>query len=123
MLCRTSKLIHPSSGASLETPLLVPSFSSKAFGFGRDGEPEVLQVLKAAQEFITRTCLVSAYDVHYNYIPDPYDLEISVDLIFLDSDAATCRRSRSRFIDQRNGMLQSFRLSGAGGQWASQRCS
>jgi hypothetical protein len=69
----------------LETPLLVPSFSSKAFGFGRDGKPEVLQVLEAAKEFITRTCLVSAYDVHYEYIPEPQDLTITVDLMFLDS--------------------------------------
>lgn len=85
MLCRTSKLIHPASGVSLETPLLVPSFSSNAFGFGRDGKSEVLEVLEAAQEFITRTCLVSAYDVHYAYIPEPQDLSITVDLMFLDS--------------------------------------
>lgn len=85
MLCRTSKLTHPASGSSLETPLLVPSFSSKAFGFGQGGEPEVQRVLDAAQEFITRTCLVSAYDVHYGYVPEPKDLTITVDLMFLDS--------------------------------------
>ena len=85
MFCRTSNLIHPASGASLETPLLVPSFSSKAFGFGRDGKSEVLQVLDTAKEFITKTCLVSAYDVYYKYIPDPRDLSITVDLMFLDS--------------------------------------
>lgn len=85
MFCRTSKLVHPASGASLQTPLLVPSFSSKAFGFGRDGEPEILRVLNASQEFITRTCLISAYDVYYKYIPEPQDLVITVDLMFLDS--------------------------------------
>lgn len=85
MLCRTSKLIHPASGASLKTPLLVPSFSSKAFGFDRCGQPEVRRVLKAAQEFITRACLVSAYDVHYAYIPEPQDLVVTVDLMFVDS--------------------------------------
>jgi hypothetical protein len=69
----------------LETPLLVPSFSSKAFGFGRGGKPEVHRVLDAAQEFITRTCLISAYDIHYEYIPQPQELMITVDLIFLDS--------------------------------------
>jgi len=69
----------------LETPLLVPSFSSKAFGFGHGGKPEVHRVLDAAQEFITRTCLVSAYDVHYRYVPQPHDLRITVDLMFLDS--------------------------------------
>lgn len=85
MFCRTSRLTHPASGASLETPLLVPSFSSKAFGFGQGGEPEVKRVLDASQEFITRTCLVSAYDVHYGYVPEPKDLTITVDLFFLDS--------------------------------------
>ncbi len=85
MLCRTSKLTHPASGASLETPLLVPSFSSKAFGFAHGGKPEVHRVLDAAQAFITRTCLVSAYDVHYGYVPEPQDLTITVDLMFLDS--------------------------------------
>lgn len=43
------------------------------------------RVLDAAQEFITRTCLVSAYDVHYGYVPQPQDLTITVDLMFLDS--------------------------------------
>lgn len=84
MLCRTSKLVHP-SGASLETPLLVPSFSSKAFGLGHKGRPEVVRVLDAAQEFITRTCLVSAYDIQYGYVPEPQNLALSVDLMFLDS--------------------------------------
>ena len=85
MLCRTSRLTHPASGVSLETPLLVPSFSSKAFGFTHGGEPEVRRVLDAAQEFITRTCLVSAYDVHYGYVPEPPELKVTVDLMFLDS--------------------------------------
>ncbi len=84
MLCNTSRLVHP-SGASLETPLLVPSFSSKAFGFGRRGRPEVNRVLDVAQEFITRTCLVSAYDIQYGYIPEPENLTLSADLMFLDS--------------------------------------
>ncbi len=85
MLCRTSKLAHPGSGISLETPLLIPSFSSKAFGFSHGGKPEVSRVLDATKVFITRTCLISAYDVHYEYVPDPQDLTITVDLMFLDS--------------------------------------
>lgn len=85
MYCRTSWLNHPASGVSLETPLLVPSYSSKAFGIGQSAEPEVKRVLDASQEFITRTCLVSAYDVHYGYVPEPTDLAITVDLLFLDS--------------------------------------
>lgn len=85
MLYRTSTLIHPGSGASLRTPLLVPSYSSKAFGFSQGGQPEVLRVLDASREFITRTCLISAYDVYYKYIPAPEDFPITVDLMFLDS--------------------------------------
>lgn len=85
MLFRTSKLLHPASSTSLRTPLLVPSFSSKAFGFSHDGQPEVHLVLDLCREFITSTCLISAYDVYYNYIPAPEDLGITVDLMFLDS--------------------------------------
>lgn len=85
MLCRTSRLIHPASGVSLRTPLMVPSFSSKAFGFSQSGAPEILRVLDASREFVTRTCLISAYDVYYEYIPAPQDLGITVDLVFLDS--------------------------------------
>src|SRR5262249_26262838 len=83
--CRSSKLVHSASGVSLHTPLLVPSFSSKAFGFTRGGQPEILHVLDASQEFITRTCLISAYDVYYKYLPAPEDLPITVDLMFVDS--------------------------------------
>jgi len=85
MLCRTSKLVHPASGTSLYTPLLIPSFSSKAFGFSHDGQPEVRRILAAARELVTRTSLISAYDIYYNYIPAPEDLGISVDLMFVDS--------------------------------------
>lgn len=85
MFCRTSKLVHPTFGTSLHTPVLVPSFSSKAFGFSRGGQPEILQVLDASREFITKTCLISAYDVYYEYIPAPEDLGITVDIMFLDS--------------------------------------
>lgn len=85
MFHRTSALVHPASGASLHTPLLVPSFSSKAFGFSRGTQPGILQVLDASREFITKTCLISAYDVYYEYIPAPEDLAITVDLMFLDS--------------------------------------
>ena len=85
MFCRSSKIVHSTSGVSLHTPLLVPSFSSKAFGFTRGGQPEILHVLDASREFITRTCLISAYDVYYKYLPAPEDLPITVDLMFVDS--------------------------------------
>ena len=85
MLCRTSELIHPSSDMPLRTPLLVPSFSSKVFGFSYDGQSEILHIVDVFGEFITRTCLISAYDIYYEYIPAPEDLGVTVDLIFVDS--------------------------------------
>lgn len=90
MLARSSKLRHP-SGLTVETPLLIPSFSSKGFGIGRKrqqggGESEiseVSEVLVAASEFLTDSMLVSAYDIYYDYIPLP---ESAVtEIIFLDS--------------------------------------
>ena len=85
MLCRTSRIFHASAGFSLRTPLLVPSFSSKAFGFSCDGQPEIHRVIEASREFITRTCLISAYDLYYEYIPAPEDVGLTVDLMFVDS--------------------------------------
>ena len=82
MLCRVSKLKHPSYDTLLRTPLLIPSFSSKAFGFSRNGLSDVLSI---AGELLTKTCLVSAYDIYYKYIPVPERLGVNVDLMFMDS--------------------------------------
>ena len=122
LLSRSSKLLHTASGFSLETPILIPSFSSKAFGFGHDGNPEVQGVLEAAQEFITKTCLISAYDVHYKYVPEPLNLPVNVDLMFLDSggyevsDDWDLAAVENQFIDQRSGMLPGCMISGASGR-------
>ena len=117
MLHRTSTLVHSASGLSLETPLLVPSFSSKAFGFPYDGRSEVRRFLDVAQGFITKTCLVSAYDVHYNYVPEPDSSVMNVDLIFLDSggyeagndcDLSTIERPARRPEKWDSGKLQAI---------------
>lgn len=74
MIARSSTLIHP-SGLEIETPLLIPSFSSKGFAFKnrkkRKGNDisEVADVLEFSKEFLTETLLVSAYDLHYQHIP------------------------------------------------------
>ena len=85
MLARSSKLIHKSSGTTLETPLLIPSFSSKGFARNKTGKSEIGTALKFASEFLTRTCLISAYDIHYSHIDNPLELPVIPELIFLDS--------------------------------------
>lgn len=85
MLARSTKLIHKQTGSILETPLLIPSFSSKGFVKAKKGKSEIGDILQYASEFLTRTCLVSAYDVHYGHIPSPLDLPVTPEIIFIDS--------------------------------------
>lgn len=70
MLARTTTVVHP-SGERLETPLLIPSFSSKGFGTSQNGESEVRQIMKVAEQFLTDAMLVSAYDIHHGYLDYP----------------------------------------------------
>ena len=86
MLERSSTIRHKKSGVTLETPLLIPSFSSKGFARARDtGRSEIGNILAASGEFITESYLISAYDIHYEHIPRPAALPFSPELIFLDS--------------------------------------
>ena len=82
MLARKSELNHP-YGVRLETPLLVPSFSSKGFGFKKSGESEVDEICSVASEYLTETMLISAFDIAYNHIPI-FDSAIT-ELTFVDS--------------------------------------
>lgn len=84
VLARSSTIIHKSSGVSLQTPALIPSFSSKGFSLG-SGQSEVGKILETASEFVTGAYLISAYDIARNYIPAPSDLPMKPDLIVLDS--------------------------------------
>src|SRR5437762_14241497 len=59
----------------IETPLLIPSFSSKGF-------PEVKQLIDVMAQYITESTLVSAYDIHHGFIKRHYSF---CDVIFLDS--------------------------------------
>jgi hypothetical protein len=72
----TAKRVLRLKGTEVErTPLLVPSFSSKGFS-------EVAEIVKYSEEFIEGPMLVSAYDLHYEYIKPPF---VAPALIFLDS--------------------------------------
>ncbi len=85
MIDRTSKILHKRSGISVETPMLIPSFSSKGFSIGAKGKAEIEKLFQYASEFITTSCLISAYDVHYGFIPSPDTFPFNVELVFLDS--------------------------------------
>ena len=86
MLCRTSTILHKNSGVSLETPLLIPSFSSKGFARSRNGgKSEIGEILAAAGEFLTEVFLISAYDIYYKHVPSPSEMSYTPDLIFIDS--------------------------------------
>ncbi len=82
MLARSTKLYHP-LGVTIETPLLVPSFSSKGFGFSKSGESEINDICAVASEYLTETMLISAYDLACGYLEM---LESSItELTFVDS--------------------------------------
>jgi hypothetical protein len=57
------------------TPLLVPSFSSKGF-------PNIDKIIEYSSELIEGVTLVSAYDLHYGKIQQPFHFP---SMIFLDS--------------------------------------
>jgi len=82
---RTGTLVHKPSGVSVGTPLLVPAFSSKGIGGASDSGAELTRILQATCEFLTGTFLVSAYDIFHHLIPNPLDLPMRPELIFVDS--------------------------------------
>lgn len=73
---------HP-LGLSIQTPLLVPSFSSK--GFETSGKnSELHYYLNLSTPFITESLLISAYDYKYKFIPNKKRLKFA-GFIFIDS--------------------------------------
>src|SRR4051812_1908777 len=83
MTARVSKLNHP-SGLMIETPILIPSFSSKGFSFNVKGASEAAEAIDLSKEFLTDSSLLSAYDLYHNHIPFTEDY-ICTDFTFLDS--------------------------------------
>jgi len=81
MLARSRVIRHPSE-TTIETPILVPSFSSKGFKMNKKGISEVFAAFKTTSEVLTDSMLISAYDLHYKHIPvKNYPTEI----VFIDS--------------------------------------
>lgn len=70
MLARTTNILHP-NGISIQTPILVSSFSSKGFRLtkrGKQYQSEALELVRINAEALTEAVLFSAYDLHY-YFP------------------------------------------------------
>ena len=82
MLARSTIIRHP-LGAKLETPLLVPSFSSKGFRFNKENVSEVDEALRITAEVITESMLISAYDIYYEHISSNF--ATLPEIVFLDS--------------------------------------
>lgn len=80
MLARCTKFNLP-NGDYFETPLLLPSFSSKGF-------PELKKIIKILEEHISGPVLISAYDVYYKLIQKT--ISFSPQLLFVDSGGYEC---------------------------------
>jgi len=85
MLARAGSIHHP-SGQVIRTPLLVPSFSSKGFRVTQAGKaPELLELFCWGAEFLTDSCLLSAFDMYYGLCPRPEDMPLNLNLTIIDS--------------------------------------
>ena len=80
MLARCIKYNLP-NGDYFETPLLLPSFSSKGF-------PDLRKIIKILDEHISGPVLISAYDVYYKMIQKK--INFSQNLLFVDSGGYEC---------------------------------
>lgn len=76
MLSRSQTIKHP-SGVKFETPLLVPSFSSKGFKIDKMTDNEIWSDVRGFLDFtsyrLNDSLLISAYDIYYKVIPEPID--------------------------------------------------
>jgi hypothetical protein len=82
MLVRSTTITHP-LGSVIQTPLLIPSFSSKGFGVSKREKSEIREIYDVAWPLLTDTMLVSAYDLSHNYL-GPIENAIT-EITFVDS--------------------------------------
>jgi hypothetical protein len=70
-----SRNIKLSSGVSIETPMLIPFFSSKGYRYRKTKKGKLVSecsnILKTTAQYLTTNILVSAYDIFYKIIPIP----------------------------------------------------
>ena len=89
MLARRTTLQHP-TGAVVDMPRLVPSFSSKGFPRFNDNDTgrelsEVTNALEMTGPTITDSILLSAYDIYHGYLRKPECFYGNKELVFIDS--------------------------------------
>ena len=88
MRVRSQTIRHP-SGIKFETPLLIPSFSSKGFKISRISDDEIRSEVGGFLNFCSHdlndVLLVSAYDIYYKVISKPTDFPAKPAIIFIDS--------------------------------------
>jgi hypothetical protein len=82
LLARARTLRHPLN-ITFETPLLVPSFSSKGFGLSRQGNSAIGEAWNLAKEYLTDSVLLSAYDLAHAHMP-PIE-GAPTDIVIVDS--------------------------------------
>jgi hypothetical protein len=84
-LHRKRDIIHP-SGQKFKTPLLVPSLSSKGLNLKLKNKKlvsELPEILSVAAQVIEKAMLVSAFDIHHEFVGKEY-LDIA-EILFIDS--------------------------------------
>jgi queuine/archaeosine tRNA-ribosyltransferase len=80
MLARSEKL-HLPNGDVIETPILLPSLSSRGF-------PDLKKIISSLEEYLYGPFLISAYDRSYKLIPKR--IKFANQLIFVDSGGYEC---------------------------------
>lgn len=90
ILARTQRINHPNGIASLQTPFLVPSFSTKGKRIFKVEDSKIYSEVSAIMRLmddnsaLTQYYLISAYDMYYNALPEFESLP-RTEIIFIDS--------------------------------------
>ena len=92
LLAKTSTITHELTGSKLQTPLLIPSFSSKGL-MTSNGNCELKTIFDATSVLIDHTYLISAFDIHNKFLPPMHSLPCP-EFIFIDSGGYEVLESR-----------------------------